>query len=788
MKSPRTACWVLWFLLVARVLFRTPLAMAQPPALPPQPHITVELILLGAGSTAAAPTRAWPMVADSTGVWHVGPPSIGRDGSAALYDPVRDRVLVFGGRAASGAYPTEILIYSPAGSEPVDTLVTSGPGPQGRVDHTAIYDPNNDRMVVFGGSTASGPVNEVWALSLSGTPTWSLLTPIGTPPPARSRHTAVYDSSRHYMWVFGGYSTTNLNDVWAMSLDGPPYFWGQLFPNGQPARSMAGHSAVYDAANDRMVVFGGLSGGLEYAWVWSLSFWTASWTMLSDGLAAGNPAPRSGHRAIYDELEGSMLVFGGYRQYGGAANDIWVWSLGANPGWTGYQPGSLPPARTRPAMVYDNLRHRAVIVGGWNYGIIDDAWAVGNDGRAVFDLTPPRSPPPGRSGHTVIYDPVGRRMVLYGGFPNDLWAYSLDTERWSRLPASGTPPVWRSNHTSVYDPVRHRMIVFGGWQPGGITGMNDLWQLTLDPEVRWSALAPAGGPPAARYDHSAIYDPVRDRMIVFGGFGPQGYVRDIWALSLAGTPTWSPIVPTSTPTAVNTRYGHTAIYDPAGDRMVIFGGDDNYDYGRGEAWSLLLAGTPSWVQVAPAGGPAERNHHTAMYDATRGRMVIYGGPYLHDTWALSLGATPAWEAIGSGTPPTVGEARAIYDPVGDRMVLFGGSDDAGSYQTTTWWLLWQDPVTGIPPAPTVGLALGGFQPNPARGVLETAFTLATQGRATLELFDIAGRRIAVRDVGGLGPGPHRVALAENTPVPPGIYALRLTQGGRTVVTRGVVLR
>jgi hypothetical protein len=40
--------------------------------------------------------------------------------------------------------------------------------------------------------------------------------------------------------------------------------------------------------------------------------------------------------------------------------------------------------------------------------------------------------------------------------------------------------------------------------------------------------------------HSAIYDPVRDRMVVFGGFDGLGNLHnDVWVLSLAGAPTWS---------------------------------------------------------------------------------------------------------------------------------------------------------------------------------------------------------------------------------------------------------
>jgi hypothetical protein len=746
----------------------------------------VAFVVIAMGCITADPATALPTVASTPGVWHASPPGIGRDGSAAIYDPVRDRVLVFGGRDATGAFHDDVLIYSPAGDAQVGLLPTVGPGPTARINPTAIYDPTHDRMVVFGGRTSSGPVNEVWSLSLSGRPTWSLITPQGAPPPMRERHTAIYDSRRHYMWVFGGYSPSaafELSDTWAMTLDGTP-IWAQFFPNGQPARSMAGHSAVYDAANDRMLVYGGKSGGVEYAWVWSLSFYTATWSMLDNG--SGPPA-RSEHRAVvvYDAFGAYMLVSGGYLQYGGATNDVWVWNMGSNPRWTAYPPGTLPPARTSATMVYDDLRGRAVIIGGWNYGTLEDAWAIGSAGRAVYELTPPGTPPPGRAGHAVIYDAARRRMVMYGGFPNDLWAYDLETDGWSRMPASGTPPSRRSEHTAVYDPVRQRMIVFGGRNPGITTGDNELWQLTLGEEPpHWSTLPATGGPPAPRYDHSAIYDPVRDRMIVFGGFNNQGYVRDVWALSLSSVPTWSQIAPASVPTAVSARLGHTAIYDPVGDRMVVFGGDDNLDYGRGETWALLLGGAPTWTRVAPASGPPEQSGHTAIYDADRGRMVIFGGP--NDTWVLSLGATPIWQSI-EGPQPSVSGGRAIYDPEGDRMVMFGGYDAEG-YRTTTWWLPWKGAVTSVPQAPAIGLALRGFEPNPARGVLETAFTLATQERATLELFDIAGRRLAVRDVGGLGPGSHRVTLAEDIPVRSGLYTLRLTQGGRMVVTRGVVLR
>ena len=46
---------------------------------------------------------------------------------------------------------------------------------------------------------------------------------------------------------------------------------------------------------------------------------------------------------------------------------------------------------------------------------------------------------------------------------------------------------------------------------------NDVWALSLSGSPTWAQLAPAGTPPGAWYGHSAIYDPARDRMVVFGG-------------------------------------------------------------------------------------------------------------------------------------------------------------------------------------------------------------------------------------------------------------------------------
>src|SRR5206468_1114176 len=75
----------------------------------------------------------------------------------------------------------------------------------------------------------------------------------------------------------------------------------------------------------------------------------------------------------------------------------------------------------------------------------------------------------------------------------------------------------------------------------------------------WPQLFPDGASPGPRYSHAAIYDPVRDRMIVFGGFNASTFQDDnqVWSLSLSGTPTWTQLHPEGP--APSPRERHTAI-------------------------------------------------------------------------------------------------------------------------------------------------------------------------------------------------------------------------------------
>src|SRR5258706_225292 len=94
----------------------------------------------------------------------------------------------------------------------------------------------------------------------------------------------------------------------------------------------------------------------------------------------------------------------------------------------------------------------------------------------------------------------------------------------------------------------------------------------------------------------------------------------------------------------------------------------------------------------------------------------------------------------------------------------------------------------VPPRPPAAFALLGPRPNPAAGDLRIAFNLASDARATLELLDLAGRRIDTREVGSLGAGPHQIVIGTGFRLPPGVYLVRLHQGPHSLVSKALILR
>lgn len=280
-------------------------------------------------------------------------------------------------------------------------------------------------------------------------------------------------------------------------------------------------------------------------------------------------------------------------------------------------------------------------------------------------------------------------------------------------------PGARARHSAVYDSATTTMIVFGGTDLGTIN-YDDVWVASSVLQralLQWSFENPTGTAPAGRSGHSAVYDSVNSRMIVFGGAEgfPSPCANDVWMLQnangLGGTPGWVELNPGGKRSSLPPpRVGHVAAYDPNTDVMMVFGGSNCSGGYLNDFWVFSnangLGGTPAWKQITPSGTPPPaRAYAVAGYNSTNNTLVIYGGTdgaELSDVWVLSgadgTTGTSAWSQVSpSGTAPAVRYGAAYgYDQANDRLIINGGYSTRGVLADT--WVL--DSATGAAGSPS----------------------------------------------------------------------------------------
>ena len=267
-----------------------------------------------------------------------------------------------------------------------------------------------------------------------------------------------------------------------------------------------------------------------------------------------------------------------------------------------------------------------------------------------------------------MYDPIAGRVLLAGGstptnggrsfqFFNDLWAF--DGAAWAALSRSGTE---RSGIALVFDSRRQRVLSFGGY-----SGSASLGDLRLLEGTSWRTIGQH--PELVAAEAGFVYDSHRDRFVEFGGSAGQRQSHgDTWELD---GDRWTKL-PITGPAA---RQAQVMIYDPRRQRTVLFGGMGVLPPGTrqppvlGDLWEF--DGT-TWVERTAA-GPSPRMGAGGTYDSKRGLLIVFGGSdsagELGDTWSWD-GTT--WRKLSDTGP----EARAMgylaYDAKRDRVVLFGG--------------------------------------------------------------------------------------------------------------------
>ena len=310
----------------------------------------------------------------------------------------------------------------------------------------------------------------------------------------------------------------------------------------------------------------------------------------------------------------------------------------------------------------------------------------------------------------------------------DIGADEVAPSRWVQLmPTNAPPPARCFGASTVYDVSSSRLVLHSG---AACTGGHhaDTWVLTnangAGGAPQWIPIDDFG---PATHNHAAAYDPVRQRMIVNGGCAggclPIQGETNVLTGAPFGDSSWIQVTPAGTPQG---RQGHKAFYNPATNRMILWGGQDGGGSAQSqfrEVWVLTNANrwdleTPTWNLLEVEGGPPEAAYFSsAAYDESNNRLIVFGGSDgLADSnavWVLNNAdgsdeENPVWTntvpRYAAGSPLPRSGAHAVYHAADNTMTIFGGggfddlwrlSNANGTGGASTWTQL---SIAGGPPS------------------------------------------------------------------------------------------
>lgn len=244
-----------------------------------------------------------------------------------------------------------------------------------------------------------------------------------------------------------------------------------------------------------------------------------------------------------------LWVFGGSlgNNTNYTANDLWAFDPVAGTMTQMIADGvaGSPAHRSRSAIAWNPVNNKLTVFGGDSRGgptgagtaaLLGDTWEYDPTTNTWADVTPALSPSP-RRWAAMTYDPITNGLLLFGGQTTltSPPAYSNETWLWLGgvwLPLSPTTvPTARALHSMVTrDDSFQDVVMLGGdnstMAAPDLVRFLDVWRWTGSD---WSLLSncdvltnPTGAGttwPASTIGNQAVYDPLRQRIVVQGGNG-----------------------------------------------------------------------------------------------------------------------------------------------------------------------------------------------------------------------------------------------------------------------------
>lgn len=332
----------------------------------------------------------------------------------------------------------------------------------------------------------------------------------------------------------------------AVTVDTPPLAYEVVFTDlaaTQPPSRRRSTGAAVDPATDRIYIYGGYDGTFlsdAYAYTPGTNIWTS---IVSSGTPPGS---RERHALAWDPVGNALVVFGGQNlpSFQLVHYDT-LHVMTPSGAWSQIpKVGTWPAARKDAVLIWLSHLGTFLLYGGSDgpnaADRFGDAWLLALDAAgatATWTQLTSTALAPKRSAACVAYDPTAKRVILYGGETadgvdvNSTHIYSVDTNAWATATTTGATPVGESFSQCAWDPVSRRVVLFGGQADGGapLTGV-----YTYDPQTQaWATPPVASAQPTSTSDAGAVYSDALGAMFWFGGRpGSTTYTNTSWTMDV----------------------------------------------------------------------------------------------------------------------------------------------------------------------------------------------------------------------------------------------------------------
>lgn len=639
----------------------------------------------------------------------LAPPA--RASHAIVWDSRRDRALMIGGEVTIESSADGVWELVREGQPRWRILPALGAGPRGRSGCSAVYDSLGDRVLVYGGRVdwARRGTSELWALSLSGTPEWSVLAPATSEgPPPRANASLILDSHDRLV-LFGGDDAASCDSsIWLLSLAESPPTWRSVTLTGRGPGPRARHGAVYSAATHRMTVFGGDRacespwGGYQQcaATTWDLRLTEPMrWIMRASAPLDSVPLPETGGTFVADPRRGIAWLVSGDQRLDIAESDVpsdgSVWQLDLHSGtWTRMHTSDDGPSpRAHAAACVVPSSGEVLLHGGSPHPFPNGLWKSGRGSAQTWRLEGEELGwselvhAPGFSGSPTLnrrvhLDASTRTLVTWGREG----VLTLDLEpdaTWRLDPRGASHAPLERGAASVLDTRRRRLLVFGGAdQDLRSLAPTQLAAWSLDDPGAWVTIPIEGSPPMGAWGHQSIYDATRDRVVVLPSSffdWPLMTLDSVSVLELEPSPHWVRSAVQGDPPRERSFAG--VVVDRKRDRLLLVGGvvhDFDRFYPR-DLWTLSLEDPMTWVRrIDDSNGSVFMFEAGLVMDETLDRLLALGGNGAskgRSVFSSSLEELATWTNLDPGGvgPIWPDGGSGFFDAWGNRALFWSGS-------------------------------------------------------------------------------------------------------------------